>query len=72
MTEVSLCYAVVKIVTESYQIFNMFCLNLDTLSALPVSPGMVSFYITQDTQKHPLLPELLAGFHLVVSFRHAL
>ncbi|XP_031404312.1 vacuolar protein sorting-associated protein 26C isoform X2 [Punica granatum] len=27
----------------------------------PVSPEMVIFYITQDTQKHPLLPELKAG-----------
>ncbi|XP_044465299.1 vacuolar protein sorting-associated protein 26C isoform X1 [Mangifera indica] len=29
----------------------------------PISPEMVVFYITQDTQKHPLLPELkTAGF----------
>ncbi|PIA63861.1 hypothetical protein AQUCO_00201289v1 [Aquilegia coerulea] len=27
----------------------------------PVSPEMVSFYITQDTQRHPLLPELFSG-----------
>ncbi|XP_043693941.1 vacuolar protein sorting-associated protein 26C-like [Telopea speciosissima] len=27
----------------------------------PVSPEMVIFYITQDTQKHPLLPELRSG-----------
>ncbi|KAM7277905.1 hypothetical protein ACFE04_005039 [Oxalis oulophora] len=27
----------------------------------PVSPDMVVFYITQDTQKHPLLPELRKG-----------
>ncbi|KAJ4960349.1 hypothetical protein NE237_020259 [Protea cynaroides] len=27
----------------------------------PLSPEMVSFYITQDTQKHPLLPELRSG-----------
>ncbi|KAG9449548.1 hypothetical protein H6P81_009513 [Aristolochia fimbriata] len=31
------------------------------LAAAPVSPETVSFYITQDTQKHPLLPELLSG-----------
>lgn len=27
----------------------------------PVSPEMVIFYITQDTQRHPLLPELKSG-----------
>lgn len=27
----------------------------------PVSSEMVVFYITQDTQKHPLLPELKSG-----------
>lgn len=27
----------------------------------PISPEMVIFYITQDTQRHPLLPELKAG-----------
>ncbi|MCL7038496.1 hypothetical protein MKW94_024870 [Papaver nudicaule] len=27
----------------------------------PVSPEMVSFYITRDTQRHPLLPELSSG-----------
>ncbi|XP_010271323.1 PREDICTED: Down syndrome critical region protein 3 homolog [Nelumbo nucifera] len=27
----------------------------------PISPEVVVFYITQDTQKHPLLPELLSG-----------
>ncbi|GAV88018.1 Vps26 domain-containing protein [Cephalotus follicularis] len=27
----------------------------------PFSPEMVMFYITQDTQKHPLLPELKSG-----------
>ncbi|KAH9801728.1 vacuolar protein sorting-associated protein 26 [Citrus sinensis] len=27
----------------------------------PVSPEMVVFYITQDTQRHPLLPELKSG-----------
>ncbi|KAF5178119.1 Down syndrome critical region protein 3-like protein [Thalictrum thalictroides] len=27
----------------------------------PVSPEMVSFFITQDTQRHPLLPELFSG-----------
>ncbi|KAJ0048525.1 hypothetical protein Pint_17082 [Pistacia integerrima] len=27
----------------------------------PISPEMVVFYITQDTQKHPLLPELKTG-----------
>ncbi|KAF6144603.1 hypothetical protein GIB67_006095, partial [Kingdonia uniflora] len=31
------------------------------LSELPVSPEMVSFYITQDTQRHPLLPKLVTG-----------
>lgn len=27
----------------------------------PLSPEMVVFYITRDTQKHPLLPELISG-----------
>jgi hypothetical protein len=27
----------------------------------PLSPEMVIFYITQDTQRHPLLPELKSG-----------
>ncbi|KAJ8753661.1 hypothetical protein K2173_026337 [Erythroxylum novogranatense] len=27
----------------------------------PISPEMVVFYITQDTQRHPLLPELKSG-----------
>ncbi|XP_068643051.1 uncharacterized protein [Aristolochia californica] len=31
------------------------------LPVAPVSPEIVSFYITQDTQKHPLLSELLSG-----------
>ncbi|KAK9115781.1 hypothetical protein Sjap_014728 [Stephania japonica] len=33
----------------------------DSLYNRPMSPEMVSFYITQDTQRHPLLPELLSG-----------
>lgn len=35
----------------------------------PIAPEMVMFYITQDTQRHPLLPELKSGvliFHLAV------
>ncbi|KAK1268217.1 hypothetical protein QJS04_geneDACA018501 [Acorus gramineus] len=32
----------------------------DNLWELPISPDIVSFYITQDTQKHQLLPELLS------------
>ncbi|KAL2461773.1 Vacuolar protein sorting-associated protein [Abeliophyllum distichum] len=33
----------------------------DNFPVKPVSPEMVFFYITQDTQKHPLLPEIKAG-----------
>lgn len=33
----------------------------DNLPPKPVSPEMVFFYITQDTQKHLLLPELKSG-----------
>ncbi|XP_027169045.1 Down syndrome critical region protein 3 homolog isoform X1 [Coffea eugenioides] len=33
----------------------------DSLPQEPISPEMVFFYITQDTQKHPLLPELKSG-----------
>lgn len=39
-----------------------------SLAGPPVSPELVSFYITQDTQKHQLLPELLTGYLLLVSF----
>ncbi|XP_057540417.1 uncharacterized protein LOC130818309 [Amaranthus tricolor] len=31
------------------------------LLELPISPELVIFYITQDTQRHPLLPELKSG-----------
>ncbi|XVE90747.1 hypothetical protein DITRI_Ditri20bG0101900 [Diplodiscus trichospermus] len=31
------------------------------LLELPISPEMVIFYITQDTQRHPILPELKSG-----------
>lgn len=30
----------------------------------PVSPEMAIFYITQDTQRHPLLPEIKSGMLL--------
>ncbi|KZV24867.1 Down syndrome critical region protein 3 [Dorcoceras hygrometricum] len=33
----------------------------DNLLQKPVSPEMVFFYITQDTQRHQLLPELKSG-----------
>ncbi|XWS50834.1 hypothetical protein CRYUN_Cryun12cG0123900 [Craigia yunnanensis] len=33
----------------------------DLLLDQPISPEMVIFYITQDTQKHPILPELKSG-----------
>ncbi|KAF4373557.1 hypothetical protein F8388_025251 [Cannabis sativa] len=33
----------------------------DDLLAGPVAPEMVIFYVTQDTQRHPLLPELKSG-----------
>ncbi|KAM1238769.1 hypothetical protein TB2_039417 [Malus domestica] len=32
----------------------------------PVSPEMVLFYLTQDTQRHPLLPELKSGGFRVI------
>ncbi|KAJ4848370.1 hypothetical protein Tsubulata_020437 [Turnera subulata] len=40
-----------------------FILQSDKADLLeqPASPEMVIFYITQDTQKHPLLPELKSG-----------
>lgn len=45
-----------------------FVLPIVVLSAdirqSPISPEMVVFYITQDTQKHPLLPELKTGLLL--------
>lgn len=43
----------------------IFCLLADLLER-PVSPEMVIFYLTQDTQRHPLLPELKSG--LLLSF----
>ncbi|KAL3529125.1 hypothetical protein ACH5RR_008447 [Cinchona calisaya] len=33
----------------------------ENLPEKPISPEMVVFYITQDTQRHPLLPELKSG-----------
>ncbi|KAK1326676.1 hypothetical protein QJS10_CPA01g01526 [Acorus calamus] len=33
---------------------------IDNLWESPISPDIVSFYITQDTQKHQLVPELLS------------
>ncbi|KAK7825645.1 down syndrome critical region protein 3 like protein [Quercus suber] len=36
-------------------------LSSDDLLERPVSPEMVIFYITQDTQRHPLLLELKSG-----------
>ncbi|XP_062118037.1 uncharacterized protein LOC133831676 isoform X2 [Humulus lupulus] len=33
----------------------------DDLLAGPIAPEMVIFYVTQDTQRHPLLPELKSG-----------
>ncbi|KAL8474685.1 hypothetical protein ACS0TY_031214 [Phlomoides rotata] len=33
----------------------------DNLPRRPISPDMIIFYITQDTQKHTLLPELKSG-----------
>uniref|UniRef100_A0A6N2KN43 Uncharacterized protein n=1 Tax=Salix viminalis TaxID=40686 RepID=A0A6N2KN43_SALVM len=32
----------------------------------PVSPEMAIFYITQDTQRHPLLPEIKSEYLLCV------
>lgn len=35
----------------------------------PLSPEMVIFYITQDTQRHPLLPEIKSGMSIYLQFR---
>ena len=40
-------------------------LSSDDLLERPVSPEMVIFYITQDTQRHPLLLELKSGVLLI-------
>ncbi|KAA3458281.1 Down syndrome critical region 3 [Gossypium australe] len=37
-----------------------FIVETDLLNP-PISPEMVIFYITQDTQRHPILPELKSG-----------
>ncbi|KAL3818607.1 hypothetical protein ACJIZ3_004512 [Penstemon smallii] len=38
----------------------------DNLPQKPLSPEMIIFYITQDTQRHPLLHELKSGCSLVI------
>ena len=38
-----------------------FVENSADLQQQPLSPEMAIFYITQDTQRHPLLPELKSG-----------
>ena len=38
----------------------------------PVSPEMVIFYITQDTQRHPLLLELKSGVLLITNYHSLL
>ncbi|KAL9324429.1 hypothetical protein ACSQ67_009286 [Phaseolus vulgaris] len=35
----------------------------------PLSPEMVIFYITQDTQRHPLLPEIKSGMSIYLQFQ---
>ncbi|MED6157751.1 hypothetical protein PIB30_026145 [Stylosanthes scabra] len=54
-----------------YQYFLCAWIISDDLLQRPIPPEMVIFYITQDTQRHPLLPELKSGvlfFHLRVDF----
>ena len=38
----------------------LFGVEVD-LPERPLPPEMVIFYITQDTQRHPLLPEIKSG-----------
>lgn len=38
--------------------------STDTLPEKPISPEMVFFYITEDTQRHPLIAELILGLIL--------
>lgn len=45
-----------------------FVLFLADFLERPLSSEMVIFYITQDTQRHPLLPELKSGLSIIVSF----
>lgn len=42
--------------------------NSENLPEKPISPEMVIFYMTQDTQRHSLLPELKSGSYLFFLF----
>lgn len=44
-------------------LFYIYVFVADLLEG-PIPPEMVIFYITQDTQRHPLLPELKSGLLL--------
>lgn len=44
--------------------FYVFLVKVD-LPERPLPPEMVIFYITQDTQRHPLLPEIKTGLSIL-------
>lgn len=51
---------------HSYQcLFCVWKISGDLLHK-PISPETVIFYITQDTQRHPLLPELKSGAYVLL------
>lgn len=44
----------------NFAVMFLFGVEVD-LPERPLPPEMVVFYITQDTQRHPLLPEIKTG-----------
>lgn len=67
-TDISIQYLLTADIVRGYLHKSMsttteFLVESDKADLLdgPISPEMVIFYITQDTQRHPLLPELKSG-----------
>lgn len=52
--------------TQIYEIKISFCSVPADFLERPLSSEMVIFYITQDTQRHPLLPELRSGIFIII------
>lgn len=52
--------------TRIYEIKISFCSVPADFLERPLSSEMVIFYITQDTQRHPLLPELRSGIFIII------
>lgn len=53
---------------EQKQILISVAFTSENLPEKPLSPEMIIFYITQDTQRHPLLSELKSGCFLTLVY----